>query len=122
MKILKKNRSALFLFCLCSASAPFEATLRDIPVPDSTSPEMRFLLDAPVFPLRNVHRGTINEWKTFVPTVANTGAVSLPGLREHMGMNVTSATMAAVPVFTITPSRLPPKNTDRILYLAALPR
>lgn len=115
MKILKKTLPALLLFCLGPLPAPLEAALRNIPVLDTTSPELRSLIEAPPFPFWNLHPRTTTEWKTFVQAVADMGAASLPGLREHMGVSVSSGIMAGIPVFTVTPSSLPPENTDRIL-------
>jgi acetyl esterase/lipase len=113
MKILKQSLFTLFLFCLCACSA--QTAVRDIPVPNTVSPEMQTLIGEDPFPFWNLHPKSNAEWKTFVQKVAETGKAALPNLREEMEVTVTPGTIAGVPVFTITPHNPRLENAGRIL-------
>lgn len=113
MSVLKKSLVTLFLFCLCASSV--QAAMRDMPVPNTVSPEMQTLIGADPFPLWNLHPKNNDEWKTFVQKVAETGKAGLPQLREQMDVMVAPGTMAGVPIFTVTPRNLRPENAKRIL-------
>jgi acetyl esterase/lipase len=113
MSVLKKSLLTLLLFCLCTSSV--QAAMRELPVPNTVSPEMQTFIGAAPFPFWNLYPKSDAEWKTFAQKVAQAGEAALPKLRERMGVTVTPGTMAGVPVFTVTPRNLRPENAKRVL-------
>lgn len=113
MSILKKNLLALLLLSLWVSSS--QAAMRELPAPNTVSPEMQKLMAEPPLPFWNLHPKDHAEWQSFVQSIAEATAAELPALREKMEVTVTPGNMAGVPVFTVTPHNLRPENKDRIL-------
>ncbi len=113
MGILKKNLLVLLLLSLWVSSS--QAAMRELPAPNTVSPEMQKLTAEPPLPFWNLHPKDHAAWKSFVQSIAEATAAELPALREKMEVTVTPGNMAGVPVFTVTPHNLRPENKDRIL-------
>ncbi|MFT4302022.1 MAG: alpha/beta hydrolase [Desulfovibrio sp.] len=113
MNILKKNLFTLLLLSLWVSSS--QAAMRELPAPNTVSPEMQKLTEAAPLPFWNLHPKDHAEWKSFVQSVAEATATELPGLREQMEVTVTPGSIAGVPVFTVTPRKIRPENSERIL-------
>lgn len=113
MTILKKSLFSLLLFCLCTSSV--QAAMREMPVPNTVSPEMQAMIGAEPFPFWSLQPKSKAAWKTFVQEVAEAGEAGLPKLRAQMHVTVTPGALAGVPVFTITPRNPRPENAESIL-------
>jgi acetyl esterase/lipase len=88
---------------------------REIPVPDTASPQLQALIAAPFSPTWNTHPKSAQEWKAFVQTRAVLTLKGLPGLREKMQVTFEPGVIAGVKVFTVMPSEISPANRNRLL-------
>lgn len=113
MSIWKKNLLTLLLLSLWVSSS--QAGMRELPAPNTVSPEMQKLTEEPPLPFWDLHPKNQAEWKSFVQSIVEATAAELPALREQVEVTVTPGNMAGVPVFTVTPRNLRPENKDRIL-------
>ena len=89
---------------------------REIPVPDTASPQLQALIAAPFSPTWNTHPKSAQEWKAFVQMRAELALKGLPGLREKMQVTFVPGVVAGVKVFTVTPSEISPANRNRLLF------
>lgn len=89
--------------------------MRDVPAPETVSPELRELIVAGPFPLWNIRPKNHAEWKAFAQSFADMVTPGLPALRKRMNVTVGRDTMAGVPVFVITPNTLSAQNAGRVL-------
>lgn len=113
---IKKIVFAVFLFCVCVSSVGAqEPPKRNLPVPDTVSPQIQALIAAEPLPFWNYHPKTTEDWKAWAKQVAEVGVQALPQLREKMGVTVQSEKIGGVPVFIIAPVNLPPANAGKIL-------
>ena len=112
-------RKAIVLAVLiaCCSAFPVQAqeAARTFPVPQTVSPEVQKLIAASPAPYWNAHPANIQEWKTWVSSLAEEAAKGLPELREQLGVTVTQGEIGGVPVFTFTPNDMPESNRDRVL-------
>lgn len=116
MNLLQKIVFSAFLACFLSGNAVARGVSDGpIPAPDTVSPEMRALIDAPRTPFWNAHPQTAEEWKELVAGVAEHSLPIVQALRAQLEVDVVPGRMAGVPVFTLTPKNLPEANKDRIL-------
>lgn len=81
MKIMLKAAlvlaaTAMPYFQVQAEPAMHEVPARELPVPDTVSPEEQALIGAPLSPIWNVHPKSADEWKEFVAKLA---ARRLPG-------------------------------------------
>lgn len=109
--------SLFVLFFLCASASPTqaEAAMRNLPVPETVSPEMRALINAEPFPFWNLRPKNDAEWNDFVRTIADATKAALPKLREQTGAAAEPGIVAGVPVFWVAPQNLPPQNAERVL-------
>ena len=88
---------------------------RDIPVPDTTSPQLRALIAAPLPPTWNTHPKSADEWRAFVNARAQLSLKGIPVLKEKMKVTTEPGVIAGVKVFTVTPSEIAEGNRNRVL-------
>jgi epsilon-lactone hydrolase len=88
---------------------------RELPVPDTASPELQAFIGAPFQPGWNTHPKSAEEWKAFVQSRADLSLKALPGLREHLGVKVEPDVIAGVKVFRVTPNEVAEANRNRLL-------
>jgi acetyl esterase/lipase len=88
---------------------------REIPVPDTASPQLQGLIAAPFSPTWNTHPKSPQEWKAFVEARAQLALKGLPALREKMNVTYQSSVVAGVQVFTVTPKEISAANRNRLL-------
>lgn len=88
---------------------------RQMPVPDTASPQLQQLIAAPLPPTWNTHPKSAEEWKAFVQARAQFALKGLPALREKMKVTYQPGMIAGVKVFTVTPSEISPANRNRLL-------
>jgi monoterpene epsilon-lactone hydrolase len=59
---------------------------RELPAPDTVSPEDRALIGAPLSPIWNVHPTSADEWKEFVAKVAARAIAGMPELLAKLNV------------------------------------
>jgi len=92
-----------------------EVPARQIPVPETASPQLQQLIAAPLSPIWNTHPKSAEEWKAFVQARAQMTLKGLPALREKMNVTWQPGVIAGVKVFTVMPSEISPANRNRLL-------
>ena len=113
MKILKKSLLAFILVCI--AAIHVQAAKGTMPVPETVSPQMQELIAAGFPSYWEVRPQSAEEWRVFVKSFADSMESALPALKEQMGVTVTTDTMGGVPVYIVTPKKLPRENVGRVL-------
>jgi epsilon-lactone hydrolase len=89
---------------------------RNIPVPDTVSPELRADIAAPYrLPNWNANPKSASEWKELVASLAARSAAAQPAIREMLGVTMESAVIGGVKAFILTPKTIPAANRDRLL-------
>ena len=96
-------------------SAMRQVPARELPVPDTVSPEDQALIGAPLSPIWNVHPTSADEWKEFVAKVAAPAIAGMPELLAKLDVKREQGKIAGIRVYVITPETLPPENRDRLL-------
>ena len=113
--------ASMFIAAAAMAQAPAPATpARDIPAkqltaPDTVSPQVRKLIEAPLSPTWNVIPKTAEEWKAQVDAGAKATVATLPALREALKVKVEPTTIDGVKAYVLTPESIPPENQNRLL-------
>lgn len=92
-----------------------EVPARNLPVPDTVSPQMQAVIARPLNPDHNVVPETTEQWKARVGAEAEKTAATLPALCKQLGVSVEPTTLNGVGAFTVTPDVIPPANLDRLL-------
>lgn len=88
---------------------------REIPVPDTVSPQMQAIIGRPFDPAFNVVPDSTAAWKARVENAARITIAALPAMRSALGVAVERTTIAGVAAFTVTPKAIPESNKDRVL-------
>ena len=88
---------------------------RNLPVPDTVSPQVQKLIAAPLRSGWNVLPKTGEEWKTIADAGAAATLKNLPALRERMKVKVEKTTIDGVRAFIVTPEIIAPENRNRVL-------
>ena len=111
------KQALLAMFAVCAVAFPVKAreNARSFPTPQTVSPELQRLIEAPFPPHWNAHPQTKQEWETLAGSLAREAVKGLPELREQLGVSVARGELGGVPVFTFTPRELPEANRDRVL-------
>ena len=92
-----------------------KSTDRALPVPGTTSPQLRAMIAAGPSPIWNTHPRTADEWRNWIQQRADVTTRGLPALREKLGVSVEAGVIAGVKVFTMMPRQIPPENARRVL-------
>lgn len=116
-------KSVLLLLALSIVAVPPAAGLesgrqipaREIPVPETASPQLQAFIAAPFSPTWNAHPKNADEWKAFVKTRADIALKSLPALRDKMQVTYEPGIIAGVKVFTVMPREISAANSNRLL-------
>lgn len=88
---------------------------REIPVPETVSPELRAFIAAPLPPDWRLHPKSVDEWKALVRAQAQPALDALPALRQQMDVTIEPGVVAGVKVFTVTPREIAEPNRHRLL-------
>ena len=88
---------------------------RDIPVPDTVSPQMQDVIGRPLAPIWNEHPKSAADWKVLIARVAAQVAATLPDLRQRLGVKSEPTVIGGVKAFLVTPQAVPEANRDRLL-------
>ena len=113
---------AMVLGCctVAQAQAPVAAgtrqvPARNIPVPDTVSPQMAAIIAQPYNPTWNVVPKTAAEWKAIIDKGAADTVRTLPAIREALGVRVQPTMIGGVKAFIVTPKSIPARNRNRVL-------
>lgn len=114
---------AVVLACAGSplhAQAPASPGMREVPAkslpaPDTVSPQMKKLIEAPLTGTWNVIPRTADEWKAQINAGAVATVATLPALREALKVKVEPTTIDGVKAYIVTPENMPPQNRNRLL-------
>jgi acetyl esterase/lipase len=91
------------------------APARPLPTPTDVSPQMQVLSDrAPAANFIDVPK-TVDQWVARQRMSAETGARTAADMAARLRVKVEPKTMGGVPVFEVTPEKLPPENRNRLL-------
>jgi acetyl esterase/lipase len=88
---------------------------RNLPVPDTVSPQVQKLIAAPLRSGWDVLPKTGEDWKAIAEAGAAATLKNLPALRERMKVKVEKATIDGVRAFIVTPETIAPENRNRVL-------
>lgn len=88
---------------------------RELPVPDTTSPQMRAFIAKPLDPIWNMHPKSVQEWKSLVQTLAERVVKELPAFCDKMKVTYKPGIIAGVKVFTIVPNEVSAANRNRLV-------
>jgi len=97
------------------ASGTRDVPAKTLPAPDTVSPQVRKLIEAPLSPTWNVIPKTADEWKAQVNAGATENVATLPALREALKVKVEPTTIDGVKAYIVTPENIPPENRNRLL-------
>jgi acetyl esterase/lipase len=100
---------------LAQAPAPRDVPAKKIQAPDTVSPEMKKLIEAPLSPTWNVIPKTADEWKAQVNAGAEATMRGLPALREALKVKAEPVVLDGIKGFLLTPESIPPENQNRLL-------
>lgn len=104
----------LFLFTGQNAFA-FTVPEKDLPVPETVSPELQEMIKSGYFPWWDSHPASVEEWQNFATERALEGREALTKLKEELQVNTSPRMLGNVPVYVITPQSIAPENKDRVL-------
>ena len=114
--MLKQALAIAVLLCTAAGGVQAkEVKTRNIPVPQTVSPELQKLIGAKDPGWWNTHPKTTKEWKKWVAGLAAQTAAIIPPLREKLGVTSEEGTMAGVKIYTLTPRR-PSRIRIRIAF------
>jgi monoterpene epsilon-lactone hydrolase len=88
---------------------------KNLPVPETVSPQVQKLIAAPLTGTWNVIPTTPEGWKEQVKAGYDATMKGLPALREMMKVKVEPTTLDGVKAYLVTPENIPPQNRNRLL-------
>jgi monoterpene epsilon-lactone hydrolase len=100
---------------LAFAQGAREVPARNLPVPETVSPQIQKQIAAPLTPTWNVIPTTAAGWKEQVEAGYQATMKGLPALREAMKVKVEAMTVGGVKAYMVTPETIPPQNRNRLL-------
>ena len=118
LRLIYKALSFLVLLLLCpfaQGSLALTIAEREIPVPQTVSPELQEMIEKGYAPWWNTHPANEEEWQNFVTERALAGRESLAKLKAELEVETTPRMLGNVPVYIIKPKNIAPENRDRIL-------
>ncbi len=92
-----------------------EVPAKNLPVPDTVSPQIQKLIGAPLRTGWNVLPKTGEEWKPVAEAGAAATLKILPGLIERMKVKVEKTTLDGARAFIVTPETISADNRNRVL-------
>ena len=95
-----------------NSNEPRGVPARNIPVPNTVSPEMQALVAAAPAGNWNSAPTTVDEWKKLS---APSPGRNLPALRDRLGVKTEAMTVNGVAAFMVTPQVIPAENRNRLL-------
>ena len=100
---------------LAFAQGAREVPAKNLPVPETVSPQIQKQIAAPLTPTWNVIPTTAAGGKEQVEAGYQATMKSLPALREALKVKVEPTTVGGVKAYLVTPETIPPQNRNRLL-------
>jgi acetyl esterase/lipase len=100
---------------LAFAQGARDVPAKNLPVPETVSPQMQKQIAAPLTPTWNVIPTTAAGWKEQVEAGYQATMKALPALREALKVKVEPVTLGGVKAYMVTPENIPPQNRNRLL-------
>ncbi|HEV7476248.1 MAG TPA: alpha/beta hydrolase, partial [Burkholderiales bacterium] len=88
---------------------------KNLPVPETVSPQIQKQIAAPLTPAWNVIPNTAAGWKEQVDAGYQATMKGLPALREALKVKVEPVTLGGVKAYMVTPESIAPQNRNRLL-------
>src|SRR4051812_7372852 len=88
---------------------------KQVPVPETVSPQMQKLIGQPLGATYNQIPATNEEWKKQIGGVEAATVKGLPALRETLKVKVEPTTLGGVKAYLVTPETIPARNKNRLL-------
>jgi monoterpene epsilon-lactone hydrolase len=95
--------------------APREVPAKTIPVPNTVSPELQQIIAQPLRTAWNTPPTTPEGWKQLAESIRAAAAPNVEAMRQRLKVKVEPGTMAGVRIYTVTPEKVLPENSDRVL-------
>ncbi len=102
-------------FAQTAPLAPRELPARTVPVPDTVSPELQKIIAQPLRSGWNTPPTTAEGWKQLAETIRAGAVPNVDAMRERLKVRVEPGTMAGVKIYTVTPEKMLPENSERTL-------
>lgn len=99
----------------CEASNIRRVPVHKVPVPTTVSPQLQQLIAAPLDPGWKITPKNNAQWKTLVAVDDAATIVTLPQLREKLGVKVERMEIGGVKCYMVTPNIIPEENRNRLL-------
>ncbi|BAT60693.1 putative acetyl-hydrolase LipR precursor [Variibacter gotjawalensis] len=97
------------------AQQPLDVPAKQLPVPNTVSPQVQKLIGAPLRNNWNIQPKTGEEWKVVADQGAEPTIKNLPKLLDDLKVKVEKQTIDGVRVFVVTPEKILPQNKNRVL-------
>ena len=105
----------MVMFDPAAMSHGLEVPAKTLPVPETTSPQIQKLINAPLRPGWNTLPKSDQQWRQVVEAGAAATLKTLPGLIDRMKVKVEKTTIEGVRAFIVTPDSILPNNRHRML-------
>lgn len=113
LKIARRSHNAAIM--ACEASNVRRVPVHKVPVPTTVSPQLQQLIAAPLDPGWKITPKNNAQWKTLVAVDDAATIVTLPQLREKLGVKVERMEIGGVKCYMVTPNIIPEENQNRLL-------
>jgi acetyl esterase/lipase len=100
---------------LAFAQGARDVPAKNLPIPETVSPQIQKQIAAPLTPTWNVIPNTAAGWKEQVDAGYQATMKGLPALREALKVKVEPVTLGGVKAYMVTPENIPPQNRNRLL-------
>ena len=99
-----------------AVAGPRTVPLRTIPVPGTTSPQLKALVAAPYrTPDWDADPKTKEDWHRLIAALAAKGAAKLPALREKLGVTSEPTMVAGVKAFIVQAKSIPDAHKGQVI-------
>jgi len=112
---MKMLFAVLFLLSGSSFAQTRDVPAKNIPVPDTVSPQIQKLIAAPLSGTYNQIPDTNEGWKQQIGGVEAATVKGLPALRGALKVKVEPITVGGIKAYLVQPEKLPAKNKNRLL-------
>ena len=106
---------AITILATAAFAQGLDVPAKNLPVPDTVSPQIQKLIAAPRRPGWNVLPKTGAEWKPLAEAGVAATIKVLPDLTSRMKVKVDKTTIDGVRAFIVTPATILPQNRNRVL-------
>src|SRR5438270_260568 len=103
--------------CASASPDPLSDMLTRVPVVRAytVSPELQQIIAQPLRTAWDTPPTTGEGWKQLAESLRAGAAPNVEAMRQRLKVRVEPGTMAGVKIYTITPEKVRPENSDRVL-------